>query len=175
MLPKQQITAVRRNRRPPGSAPIGAAVGQWSGQRPTGCVESGVSAPTYGHRHRDGPPATGRGVSTVKCAIMLFRNPAPGERPDEWRELIDPGELVQDVTLADPVMARTVRLRDGVPTVSHAPHQQPGHGDVTRYFVVDCENMERAVEIAGRVLAASSGWYVAVEIRPIMMSSGQEM
>ncbi|QXJ19597.1 YciI family protein [Actinomadura graeca] len=86
-------------------------------------------------------------------------------------EIRGSGELVEGVALADPVNSRTVRVRGGVPAATDGPYLESKE-QLAGYFVVDCEGPERAAEIAARFPDARLG---AVEVRPIMDMSGQEM
>jgi len=86
-------------------------------------------------------------------------------------EITESGELVGAEALADPVTARTVRVRDGVPATTDGPFSEAKE-QLAGYFVVDCESPERATEIAARFPDAR---FAAVEVRPIMDLSGQEM
>jgi hypothetical protein len=81
------------------------------------------------------------------------------------------GELVAGTALTDPLASRTVRVHGGVPTVRDGPYDAV-RAQLAGYVVVDCEHRDRAGEIAARFPSARSG---AVEVRPIMDMSGQEM
>ncbi len=131
----------------------------------------------------------------MKYLIMIYSNPETWEHPmflhhpdvlalpeSERAELVrqgevllaeisESGELVDGVALADPATARTARPRDGVPAVTDGPYLEAKE-QLAGYFVVDCETRERAAEIALRFPDARLG---AVEVRPIMDMSGQEM
>jgi hypothetical protein len=86
-------------------------------------------------------------------------------------EIWESGELVTGEALPDPATTRTVRVRDGVPAVTDGPFSEAKE-QFAGYFVVDCESIERATEIAARMPDAR---FAAVEVRPIMDGSGQEM
>lgn len=86
-------------------------------------------------------------------------------------ELRESGELVSAAPLADPVNTRTIRVRDGGPVVTDGPYLQ-SEEQMAGFFVVDCATPERAEEIAGRFPDAR---FWAVEMRPVMSPSGQEM
>lgn len=86
-------------------------------------------------------------------------------------EIADSGELLSVEALADPVTARTVRVRDQVPVVTDGPFVESKE-QMAGVFVLDCATPERAEEIAARFPDAR---FSAVELRPIMGSSGQEM
>jgi hypothetical protein len=87
------------------------------------------------------------------------------------KELTESGEFVVGTALADPANTRTMRVRDGVPAPTDGPFLEAKE-QLAGYFVVDCDSAERADEIASRFPDARFG---AVEVRPIMGRSGQEM
>jgi hypothetical protein len=87
------------------------------------------------------------------------------------KELKGSGELVSTDPLADPVQTRTVRSSGGTPVVTDGPLAEAKE-HFGGYLIVDCETIERAVEIA--TLWPSSR-YAPVEVRPIMDIGGVEM
>jgi hypothetical protein len=87
------------------------------------------------------------------------------------KELTESGELLGGQALADPSNGRTVRVRKGVPAVTDGPFAEAKE-QLAGYYVLDCESLERATEIAARDPAARL-W--AVEVRPIMDTAGTEM
>jgi hypothetical protein len=94
-----------------------------------------------------------------------------GELDALIKEITESGELVGGEALADPVTARTVRVRDGVPAVTDGPFGEAKE-QLAGYFILDCESLERATEIAARVPDAR---FAAVEVRPVMGLSGDVM
>ncbi|MFC6021128.1 YciI family protein [Plantactinospora solaniradicis] len=104
-------------------------------------------------------------------APAMSRVDRAGPTETLFTELTESGELVAGTALADPLDGRTVRVHDGVPTVEDGPHDAT-RAQLAGYVVVDCEHRHRAGEIAARFPSARSG---AVEVRPIMDMSGQEM
>jgi hypothetical protein len=86
-------------------------------------------------------------------------------------ELAASGEFIGGAALADPANGRTVRQRDGVPAVTDGPFAEAKE-QLAGYYVVDCESIERATEIALRD-PASRLW--AIEVRPVMDEAGMEM
>jgi hypothetical protein len=86
-------------------------------------------------------------------------------------ELKASGELVGGAALADVENSKTVRVREGVPATTDGPFAEAKE-QLAGYYVVDCESIERATEIAAADPAAGV-W--AVEIRPIMDEVGMEM
>lgn len=87
------------------------------------------------------------------------------------RELTESGELVGGEALADSMTTTTVRVRGGLPVTTDGPYMETKE-QLAGYCVVDCASPERAQEIAARIPDAR---FAAVEVRPIMELSGQEM
>jgi hypothetical protein len=83
-------------------------------------------------------------------------------------EINDTGELITAGGLAAPSTGRFVQLTEE-PTdgpFSEAKEQLAG------FFLVDCDSIERATELASRFPDARQG---GVEVRPIMDEAGMEM
>jgi hypothetical protein len=87
------------------------------------------------------------------------------------RELKDSGEFIGGRALADPATSKVVRVRDGVPATTDGPFAESKE-QLAGYYVLDVENIDRAVEIAVRD-PASRLW--AIEVRPVMNESGADM
>jgi hypothetical protein len=114
---------------------------------------------------------------------LFLRNPEflamPAQARDELtrqaealhREIRESGEFIAGEALADPVNARTIRVRDGVPTTTDGPYLETKE-QLAGFLVVDCESPERAKEIAASIPDAR---FAAVEVHPIMDTSGEEM
>lgn len=91
---------------------------------------------------------------------------------DEFQGPIkDTGELLGFAALADPSNSTTVRVRGGVPAVTDGPFVEAKEY-LAGYYVIDCESVERAHELAAQIPDAR---YTAVEVRPVMEESGVEM
>ena len=86
-------------------------------------------------------------------------------------EIMRSGELVATEPLADPVQTKTVRPADGLPVVTDGPLAEAKE-HFGGYLIVDCENIDRAVEIATRWPSAR---FAPLEVRPIMDVGGVEM
>ncbi|HEY6415194.1 MAG TPA: YciI family protein [Acidimicrobiales bacterium] len=86
-------------------------------------------------------------------------------------ELRESGEFVGAWGVADQVQAKTVRLQDGVPVVTDGPYLEAKEY-LGSFDIVDCDSLERALEIAARVPFARIG---SVEVRPIMNEAPSEM
>lgn len=81
------------------------------------------------------------------------------------------GELIDCQAVADPSTGAVVRVRDGVATVADGPYLR-SPVQLAAYFLVDCEDRERATKLAALIPSAR---YDAVEVRPVMLGSGMEM
>jgi hypothetical protein len=86
-------------------------------------------------------------------------------------ELTQSGELIGAEGLADPSKTKTVRVEGGVPVVTDGPLAEAKE-HFGGYLVVECESVDRAVEIAARWPNAR---FCAMEVRPIMDAGGAEM
>jgi hypothetical protein len=112
----------------------------------------------------------------VKYMLLIYGNPSSQEAVaagiDEvtaevdglMEELSESGELIGGQALADTATAKTVRVRDGVPTVTDGPFQETEEY-LAGYLIVDCDSVERAAGIAARWPDAR---LCAMEVRPIV-------
>lgn len=129
----------------------------------------------------------------MKYLLMIYSNPKTWAHPmflhqDEqlseqeratrlaafealMEDLNSSGELVDSAPLADPATSRVVRLRDGVEEATDGPFAEAKE-QLAGYFVIDCDGIERATEVARRFPDAK---FAGVEIRPIMDTAGLEM
>jgi hypothetical protein len=87
------------------------------------------------------------------------------------KEIRESGELIGGRPLAEPAISKTVRIRDGVLQVTDGPFAESKE-QLAGYVVVECESIERAVEIASRYPDVRWG---ALEVRPILDLTGLEM
>lgn len=119
----------------------------------------------------------------MKYMLLIYSNEASraalakdldgilGEVDTIVRELTESGELIGGEGLADPSNTKTVRVQRGVPVVTDGPYLEAKE-QCAGYCLVECETIERAVEIAARWPDAR---YSALEVRPLMDASGLEM
>jgi hypothetical protein len=127
--------------------------------------------------HREKEPA-------VRYMLMIFNNPAAiatfgvdelervmAEVEAIMGELQASGEWLGGEALADVSQSKTVRVRDGMPAVTDGPYVEAKE-HLAGYCLLDCESEQRALEIAARWPDAR---YTAVELRPLMETSGAEM
>jgi hypothetical protein len=120
----------------------------------------------------------------VKYLILIYSNPASRElwegfsedqRAAGYRyyaalteELADSGELIASEALADSSLTRRVSVRDGRTLTSDGPFAEAKEL-LAGFFLLECESMERAVEVAARVPEAEFG---LVEVRPVLELGG---
>lgn len=119
----------------------------------------------------------------MKYMLLIYSNPATRETLSKemdqvaaevgalMEELTASGEWVGGEALADETNAKSVRVRDGVPTVTDGPFVEAKEF-LGGYCIFDCDSLERATEIAARWPDAR---YNAVELRPLMNPAGMEM
>ena len=86
-------------------------------------------------------------------------------------ELSEQGLLVSSAGLADPITSRTVMVRDNTQTTTDGPYAEAKE-HLAGFYLVECDNVDQAIEYAARMPDAK---YVAVEVRPVMDTSGLEM
>ena len=120
----------------------------------------------------------------MKFMILIHSNPASRQiwenLPDEqrvagWRayaalreDLTASGEMIVSEALADPALAKRVTARDGAAMTSDGPFAEVKE-HLAGFFLIECESMQRAVSLAGRIPEAAYG---LVEVRPVLDVSG---
>jgi hypothetical protein len=106
----------------------------------------------------------------VKFLLNVYTDPVL-DHADFVAAVRESGELVDAQAVADPSTCAVVRIRDGVTTVADGPYLESSI-QLAAYYLVDCEDRERAVELAATIPAAR---YDAIEVRPVMLATGMEM
>src|SRR4051794_14200344 len=86
-------------------------------------------------------------------------------------ELAEQGLLVSSAGLADPITSRTVMVRNDMQTTTDGPYAEAKE-HLAGFYLVECDSVDQAIEYAARMPDAK---YVAVEVRPVMDTSGLEM
>jgi hypothetical protein len=80
------------------------------------------------------------------------------------------GELLTTQALVDPSQAAVVSVRNGQPVVTDGPFLEAKEY-LGGFYLIDCENKERAIELATQVPdAAIEG--LGVEVRQVMFADG---
>jgi hypothetical protein len=95
------------------------------------------------------------------------------------RELTESGEFVEAQGLALPQEARIVRAgKNGAPEVTDGPYPEAKEF-LAGFWMIDCENKERAYEIAARASAAPGKGGVAlnmpIEVREVMTAPSTDI
>lgn len=86
-------------------------------------------------------------------------------------ELVSSGEMIVSEALADPSLGKRLPADPGsVLTTSDGPFAEVKE-HLAGFFLVQCESMDRALEIAARVPEADLG---LVEVRPVLNLTGTE-
>lgn len=120
----------------------------------------------------------------MKFLLLIYSSPATwnaltqeerervmGEHGKLIEELIESAEWLGGYPLADPAQSTCVRVRDGAAITTDGPFVEVKE-HLAGYDVIECESLERAVEIATRLPEAA---VCGVEVRPIMEAGGMEM
>jgi hypothetical protein len=123
----------------------------------------------------------------VKYVVLIYGNPESRQAwegmSDEQRaaglayyqqlndDLDASGERIVSERLAFPELTKRVSVSDGAPMTTDGPFAEAKEF-LAGFYLLDCESLERAVEIAGRVPEASFG---VVEVRPVMGLHGPEL
>jgi hypothetical protein len=123
----------------------------------------------------------------VRYLVLIYSNPASREiwegfsdeqRAEGFRyygaiteELAASGELIVTEALADPSLTRRVTVRDGQTLTSDGPFAEAKEL-LAGFYLLECDSMERAVEVAARMPEAELG---LIEVRPVLTLGGMEM
>jgi hypothetical protein len=85
--------------------------------------------------------------------------------------LKESGELITTQALVDPSQAAVVSMQDGQRVVTDGPFLEAKEY-LGGFYLIDCENKERAIELASQIPdAAIEG--LGVEVRQVMFAEGQ--
>ncbi|WP_433331637.1 YciI family protein [Spirillospora sp. CA-294931] len=120
----------------------------------------------------------------MKFVLSMHINPAVMESlTDEERQEIGAGhqafmeaitasgEMINTQALADPSQSSVVRVRDGRAIVTDGPFLESKEF-LGGFYMVDCENRERALELAALIPDAKIEG-LGIEVRQVMFSQGQ--
>jgi hypothetical protein len=109
--------------------------------------------------------------------ILLIAGDEAGEPAEESPEMVATlaqyGEFAKEMAgrgilqggerLRNSTDATTVRVRDGEVLTSDGPYAETKE-QVGGYFIVDCKDLDEAIEVASKIPGAQYG---AIEVRPI--------
>jgi hypothetical protein len=79
-------------------------------------------------------------------------------------DLGEKGQFAGGSELSPTSTATTVRVRDGEALVTDGPFAETKE-TLGGYFLIECESLDEAIEIAGRIPSARYG---SIEVRPVM-------
>lgn len=119
----------------------------------------------------------------MKYMIMMFGDQATmvQTQTTEWiksmiqfmdkldTELSERGELIDGQGLADPPLAKTVRLQDGLPVATDGPFAEAKES-LAGYWIIESTE-ERAIEVASSCVAFTGE---PVEVRQVMDAPPEE-
>lgn len=123
----------------------------------------------------------------MKYLVLIYTNPQAREL---WEQLPEPeraaglqayaalnedlsasGEMIVAESLSDASLARQVTVREGTVMTTDGPFAEAKE-QLAGFYLVECEGIERATEIAAQIPEAAVG---VVEVRPVRTFSGMEM
>jgi hypothetical protein len=76
------------------------------------------------------------------------------------------GILVAAEPLSPTSTATTVRMQDGKPLITDGPFAETKE-QLAGYYILDCENLDEAIEWAAKIPTACKGRDGCIEIRPL--------
>jgi hypothetical protein len=86
------------------------------------------------------------------------------------KDIVDRGLFQAGEALQPTSTATTVRVRDGQTLSTDGPFAETKE-QLGGYYVVDCKDLDEAIEVAARIPGAGSG---SIEVRPIMELPAQD-
>lgn len=111
--------------------------------------------------------------------MLLVYSPENSWSPDEWKKCVETsmgicleiaakGQLLSAAPLLPVATGVTVRVREGQTLITTGPFAETTE-QLGGYYLIDVENLDEAIAIAGRLPAAAKG---TVEIRPLLKLEG---
>jgi hypothetical protein len=89
------------------------------------------------------------------------------------KDLAESGELVETRALAAPTLTRRLQGTRGLPVITDGPYAETQEV-LAGYWIVECESLDRATEIAGRLASCPAPEWVTsaafADVRPIIES-----
>jgi hypothetical protein len=117
----------------------------------------------------------------MKYILLIYGNEAdwgnmaPGDQASEFQAYEDFGKWLTEkgwMRAADALQATatatTVRVREGKTVTTDGPFAETKE-QLGGFYLVECDNLDQAIEAASRIPAARGG---SVEVRPIMEFEG---
>jgi hypothetical protein len=86
------------------------------------------------------------------------------------KDIVDRGLFQSGEALQPTSTATTVRVRDGRTLTTDGPFAETKE-QFGGYYVIDCKNLDEAIEVAARIPGAAQG---SIEVRPVMEFPAQD-
>jgi hypothetical protein len=125
--------------------------------------------------------------ASVKYLVLIYTNPQARQLWEQMSEaeqsadlqsyaalnenLVASGEMIVSESLADPSLTKKVIVRDGQAMTTDGPFAESKE-QLAGFYLLECDSMERATEIAARIPEAEAA---VIEVRPVRTFSGLEM
>jgi hypothetical protein len=108
----------------------------------------------------------------MRYMLLIAGDPSVAETGEDMfpeymqftQSIVDSKEFVSGDPLQGPETATTVRVRGGETATTDGPFAETKEV-LGGYYVVDCADLDRAIEIAALIPGARTG---SIEVRPIM-------
>jgi hypothetical protein len=82
------------------------------------------------------------------------------------QEATEKGVLVAAEPLAPTTMATTIRMQDGKALITDGPFAETKE-QLAGYYIIDCQDLEEAIEWAAKIPSTCKGGSGCIEIRPM--------
>jgi hypothetical protein len=113
----------------------------------------------------------------MKYLLLIYGPQTPDAAPDEavhreyaqfTQEILESGEMLAGDALQAVDTATSVRVRDGKRSTTDGPFAETKEV-LGGYYYVDVKDLDRAIELAGKIPGARHG---TIEVRPILELGG---
>jgi hypothetical protein len=107
----------------------------------------------------------------------MTREEADGIKSAHWavmQEATQKGVLRGAEPLAPTATATTVRVHNGKPLITDGPFAETKE-QLAGYYILDCENLNDAIEWAAKIPTACKGGEGCIEIRPMPGIAGADL
>lgn len=114
----------------------------------------------------------------MRYMMLVYSKELDGEMPPEERARVRAGHyaVMQDATqkgilmgaepLSPTTTATTVRVQDGKALITDGPFAETKE-QLAGYYILDCQNLDEAIEWAARIPTGCKGAEGCIEIRPL--------
>ncbi|HEX2381425.1 MAG TPA: YciI family protein [Acidimicrobiales bacterium] len=113
----------------------------------------------------------------MKYLLLIYGDRTADAAPDEamhreygqfTQEIVESGEMLGGDALQSVETATSVRVRDGKRSTTDGPFAETKEV-LGGYYYVDVKDLDRAIELAGKIPGARNG---TIEVRPILELGG---